>query len=197
MKILGKNVLLKSELSTAQTESGIIVPESARNRQQEATVEAIGSQIKYGRQYTKGTKVFVEMYKGKPFPALGHEYTLVEDDGIIGVAVVVDGHTRYHPVGNRVLLKIMPREDSIIVHPSAYDSDEEFFICQVLALNKEWEDKNGKRHVMEIDKNDFVTIPNPCPLGRDVEAADGIHKLVPYDQIVAVLVPDFSTRFKD
>ena len=91
IKPLGERVLLKRIEEAEQVRGGIIIPDSAKEKSQEAEVVALGTGKKdeSGKavpfNVKKGDKVLLPQYGGTPVKIDGVEYILVEEDSILGI----------------------------------------------------------------------------------------------------------------
>lgn len=93
MKItpLGERVLVQRVEEEEQVRGGIIIPDSAKEKSQEATVIALGTGKKDddGKaipfQVKKGDRVLISQYGGTPVKIEGVEYILIEEDSILGI----------------------------------------------------------------------------------------------------------------
>ena len=90
-KPLGERVLLKRVEEDEQIRGGIIIPDSAKEKSQEAEVVALGTGKKDDNGKTipfnvkKGDKVLLPQYGGTTVKIDGIEYILVEEDSILGI----------------------------------------------------------------------------------------------------------------
>ena len=91
IKPLGERVLLKRVEEDEQIRGGIIIPDSAKEKSQEAEVVALGTGKKDDNGKTipfnvkKGNKVLLPQYGGTTVKIDGIEYILVEEDSILGI----------------------------------------------------------------------------------------------------------------
>lgn len=91
IKPLGERVLLKRIEEDEQVRGGIIIPDSAKEKSQEAEVVALGTGKKdeNGKaipfNVKKGDRVLLPGYGGTPVKVDGVEYILIEEDSILGV----------------------------------------------------------------------------------------------------------------
>ena len=91
IKPLGERVVLKRIEEAEQIRGGIIIPDSAKEKSQEAEVVALGTGKKdeSGKaipfNVKKGDKVLLPQYGGTPVKIDGVEYILVEEDSILGI----------------------------------------------------------------------------------------------------------------
>ena len=91
LKPLGDRVIVKQEPEEEQTKSGIVLPESAKEKPQEGTVIFVGS----GRVLDSGTKVPVEVkvgdkviyskYGGTEIKIEDEEYIILSERDILAV----------------------------------------------------------------------------------------------------------------
>lgn len=91
MKPLGDRVLIKVLEKPEKTKSGILLPESAKEKPQEGTVIAVGA----GRVYDNGQRVAPEVkvgdvvmyakYSGTTVIIENEEYLVVSERDIIGI----------------------------------------------------------------------------------------------------------------
>jgi chaperonin GroES len=91
IKPLGERVLLKRVEEDEQIRGGITIPDSAKEKSQEAEVVALGTGKKDDNGKTipfnvkKGDKVLLPQYGGTTVKIDGVEYILVEEDSILGI----------------------------------------------------------------------------------------------------------------
>ncbi len=90
IKPLADRVLLKPLEAEEKTKSGIILPESAKEKPQEAEVVAVGQgKMKDGKlqpmSVRVGDKVIYSKYSGDDVKVDGVEYTLVDEDKILAI----------------------------------------------------------------------------------------------------------------
>ena len=90
LKPLGNRVVLQYQEAEAKTQSGIFLPDSAKEKLQEAVVMAVGS----GRgddgkdnemQVKVGDRVICSKYAGTEIKFEGEEYTIVSQSDIIAI----------------------------------------------------------------------------------------------------------------
>jgi len=91
VKPLGDRVVLKPVEREEVTKSGIVLPETAKEKHQEGIVEAVGS----GRVLDNGTKVPMELkvgdrvlyakYAGNEFKVDDIEYLVISEKDVLGV----------------------------------------------------------------------------------------------------------------
>jgi chaperonin GroES len=91
IKPLGERVLLKRIEEDEQVRGGIIIPDSAKEKSQEAEVVALGTGKKDDNgnvvafNVEVGNKVLLPQYGGTPVKVDGEEYILIDEDSILGV----------------------------------------------------------------------------------------------------------------
>src|SRR5467141_1986807 len=91
LKPLGDRVVLKPSDKEEKTKSGILLPDTAKEKPQEGTVEAVGT----GRILDNGTKVPMELkvgdkilyakYAGNEFKVDEVEYLIVSEKDVLAV----------------------------------------------------------------------------------------------------------------
>ncbi len=86
MKIrpLADRVLVKTEKSETKTASGIIIPETAQEKTQIATVVAIGDN-KEKIKVSVGDRIMYDKYAGTNIKIDGEEHLILKGDDIIAV----------------------------------------------------------------------------------------------------------------
>ena len=88
---LGDRVLVKQVDEDEQVKGGIIIPDSAKEKPQEAEVVALGTGKKdddgnvIAFQVKKGDKVLISIYGGTEVKLDDVEYQVVREDDILGV----------------------------------------------------------------------------------------------------------------
>lgn len=90
LKPLHDRVLLQPLEAEERTKSGIILPESAKEKPQEAKVVAVGSGKKVDGEFVEpsvkvGDIVIYSKYAGDEVKIEGIEYTLIEEDKILAI----------------------------------------------------------------------------------------------------------------
>lgn len=90
IKPLANRVLLKALEAEQKTASGIILPESAQEKKQEAEVVAVGNgKIVDGKKEEMSVKVgdvvIYSKYAGDDIKVEGEDYTLIEEDKILAI----------------------------------------------------------------------------------------------------------------
>jgi chaperonin GroES len=87
IKPLGERVLLKRIEEDEQIRGGIIIPDSAKEKSQEAEVVALGTGKADDKPFyvKEGDKVLLPQYGGTPVKVDGSEYILIAEDDLLGV----------------------------------------------------------------------------------------------------------------
>jgi len=91
IKPLGERVLVKRIEEEEQVRGGIIIPDSAKERSQEAEVVALGTGKKDDDgnaqpfEVNEGDRVLISQYGGTPVKLDSEDYVLVEEDNILGI----------------------------------------------------------------------------------------------------------------
>ncbi|MGN0482314.1 MAG: co-chaperone GroES [Lachnospiraceae bacterium] len=90
LKPLGDRVVLKHQEAEEKTKSGIILPDSAKEKPQDAVVVAVGPGKEEDGKNTKmqvkeGDKVIYSEYAGTEVKFEGEEYIIVGQDDIIAI----------------------------------------------------------------------------------------------------------------
>jgi len=91
IKPLGDRVLVKSIEEAEQVKGGIIIPDSAKEKPQEAEVIALGTGKKDDNNKVLpfsvkvGDRVIISKYGGTEVKFDGEKYTLVREDDILGI----------------------------------------------------------------------------------------------------------------
>ena len=91
IKPLGDRVLVKHVEEDEQVRGGIIIPDSAKEKPQEAEVIALGTgkTDENGKKHTfevkKGDRVLVSKYGGTEVKLDGETFTLMREDDILGI----------------------------------------------------------------------------------------------------------------
>ncbi|MBE6344094.1 MAG: co-chaperone GroES [Spirochaetaceae bacterium] len=81
---LADRVLVKTEKTEAKTASGIIIPETAQEKTQTATVVAIGDD-KEKIKVAAGDRVMYDKYAGTAIKIDGEEHLILKADDIIAI----------------------------------------------------------------------------------------------------------------
>jgi chaperonin GroES len=91
IKPIGDRVLVEHLEEKEQVRGGIIIPDSAKEKPQEAKVIAVGTGKKgedgkiVAFEVKVGDKVLISKYGGTEVKIEGEKYTLVREDDILGV----------------------------------------------------------------------------------------------------------------
>lgn len=90
LKPLGNRVILQHQKAEEKTQSGIILPDSAKEKPQEAIVVAVGTGEeadgkKTEMQVKEGDKVIYSKYAGTEVKFEDEEYVIVSQNDIIAV----------------------------------------------------------------------------------------------------------------
>ena len=90
LKPLGDRVILKYQETEEKTQSGIILPDSAKEKPQEAVVVAVGDGTgcegkNVQMQVREGDKVIFSKYAGTEVKVEEEEYTIVSQKDIIAI----------------------------------------------------------------------------------------------------------------
>ncbi len=90
LRPLSDRVILKPLEAEEKTKSGIILPDSAQEKPQEAEVVAVGpGKVKDGKRIEMtvgvGDKVIYPKYSGDDIKVDGVEYTIVEEEKILAI----------------------------------------------------------------------------------------------------------------
>lgn len=79
---LGERVLVKRVEEEQKTASGIIIPDNAKEKPQEAIVEAVGPDA---QGVGEGDKVVFGKYSGTEIKVAGKDYLILEVGDILGI----------------------------------------------------------------------------------------------------------------
>ena len=82
MKPLGDRVVLKQQEAEEKTNSGLILPDSAKEKPQAAVVVSVGPDVD---QVKEGDKVIYTEYAGTEVKYQEEEYTIVDQKDIIAI----------------------------------------------------------------------------------------------------------------
>lgn len=90
LKPLGDRVILKQLEAQEKTASGIILPDSAKEKPQEAQIVAVGEgkviDVTISKMQVKvGERVIYSKYSGTQIKLDGEEYVIVSQDDIIAI----------------------------------------------------------------------------------------------------------------
>jgi len=79
---LGDRVLVKRVEEEQKTSSGIIIPDNAKEKPQEAMVEEVGPEAE---GVSKGDKIVFAKYSGTDISLDGQEFLILEVSDILGI----------------------------------------------------------------------------------------------------------------
>jgi len=79
---LNKKILVKREEEEAKTASGIIIPDSAKEKPSIGTVEGVAKDVD---DIKVGDKVAFSKYGGTDLPQVGEDYLVLEHENILGI----------------------------------------------------------------------------------------------------------------
>ena len=87
---IGDRVVIKPEPEEVKTKSGIVLPDSAKEKPQEGTVVAVGSgKLEDGKkvplEVAVGDKVIYSKYGGTEFKIDGEEYMILSERDILAI----------------------------------------------------------------------------------------------------------------
>jgi chaperonin GroES len=91
LKPLHDRVLIRRIEGTEKTKSGIIIPDTAKEKPQEGEVIAVGSGKRddqgkvHALEVKKGDRVLFGKYSGNEVKIEGEEYVILREDEILGV----------------------------------------------------------------------------------------------------------------
>ncbi len=91
IKPLHDRVIVKRNDAENKTASGIIIPDSAKEKPQEGTVIAVGSGIRkedgtiLPLDVKEGDKILFGKYAGTEIKLEGEEYIMMKEDDILGI----------------------------------------------------------------------------------------------------------------
>lgn len=80
---LGARVLVKPMEKENMTASGIVLPETAKEKPQQGTVEAVGSEEEMLTDLAVGERVLFAKYAGSEISMNGTDYLLLEESEIL------------------------------------------------------------------------------------------------------------------
>lgn len=80
---LGDRLVIKQVVAEETTKSGIVLPEQAKEKPQEATVEALGSDVK--ADIKEGDTVVYSKYAGTTVTVEEEEYIIVKEEDVLAV----------------------------------------------------------------------------------------------------------------
>jgi chaperonin GroES len=88
---IGDHVVIKVEIAKETMKSGIVLPDSAKEKPQQGTVMAVGSGImldngtKIPLEVKKGDKVFYSKYSGSEIKLDDEEYVVLSQHDILAI----------------------------------------------------------------------------------------------------------------
>ncbi|MEX0719304.1 MAG: co-chaperone GroES [Balneolaceae bacterium] len=90
IKPLGDRVLVQADVAEEKTSSGIIIPDTAKEKPQQGTVVAVGAGkvengTKVDMSVKKGDKVLYGKYAGTEITLDGEEYLIMRESDIMGI----------------------------------------------------------------------------------------------------------------
>jgi chaperonin GroES len=91
VKPLGDRVLLEIAAAEEKTKSGIILPDTAQEKPQEAKVIEVGpgkfleNGERGGMSVSQGDRVLFGKYSGTEIKVDGHEYLMIREDEILAI----------------------------------------------------------------------------------------------------------------
>jgi chaperonin GroES len=89
LKPIGDRVVVRPKSSEEMTKSGIILPDTAKERPQEGEVMAVGSMLDDGRvvplEVKVGDRVLFSKYGGTEIKIGGEEYLILREDDILAI----------------------------------------------------------------------------------------------------------------
>lgn len=188
MKLLGQRILIEP-VNARKMFAGLFLPDCAEQDNAEGIVRAIGSEIREALPYTRGSHVFIAMYAGMKVTVMNNDWLVVEKDDVCGVLV----GDRFHPIGNKILLKPMTEavDDKIHILLPDVSMDRSQYKNEALTrfsvhlIGNGVRSRKGAWRPFSVKVGDTV-LAKPFA-GRDVDALEGCYKLVTQDDIEAVL----------
>lgn len=90
IKPLGDRVLVQADVAEEKTSSGIIIPDTAKEKPQQGTVIAVGpGRVENGNKIDmtvkEGDKVLYGKYAGTELTLDGEEYMIMRESDIVGI----------------------------------------------------------------------------------------------------------------
>lgn len=90
IKPLGDRVLVQADVAEEKTSSGIIIPDTAKEKPQQGTVIAVGpGRVENGNKIDmtvkEGDKVLYGKYAGTELTLEGEEYMIMRESDIVGI----------------------------------------------------------------------------------------------------------------
>ena len=80
---LGARVLIRPIEQEPMTKSGIVLPETAKEKPQQGLIEAVGSEEEMMTDLAVGNKVLFAKYTGNPIAVDGVEYIIMEEGDVL------------------------------------------------------------------------------------------------------------------
>jgi chaperonin GroES len=82
---IGKRVLVKRLEAEQTMKGGIILPDTAKKKQESARVVALGTEQKIPFPVAVGDKILMDKYSGQEVTVEGEEYVILQADDIIAI----------------------------------------------------------------------------------------------------------------
>jgi chaperonin GroES len=82
---VGERVLLKREAAEVALKGGIILPDSAKKKQEVALVIAVGTGKEHPLPVKEGQKVLIDKYSGQEITVDDEEFVIVKAEDIIAI----------------------------------------------------------------------------------------------------------------
>ena len=82
MKPLNDRVIVKRVASETTTASGIIIPDSAKEKPQRGTIVAVGPKVDAVKE---GEEVLFPVYAGNEFKSTGDEFIVMREEEILAI----------------------------------------------------------------------------------------------------------------
>lgn len=82
---VGERVLLKREAAEMALKGGIILPDSAKKKQEVALVIAVGTGKEHPLPVKEGQKVLIDKYSGQEITVDDEEFVIVKAEDIIAI----------------------------------------------------------------------------------------------------------------
>jgi len=80
---LGARVLIRPIEQETMTKSGIVLPETAKEKPQQGFIEAVGNEEEMVSDLTVGDKVLFAKYTGNQIDVDGSEYIIMEEGDVL------------------------------------------------------------------------------------------------------------------
>ena len=87
VKPLGDRVLVKRIETREEVRGGIIIPDTAKEKPQEAEVVAVGDGKRLPMSVKKGDRVLIGKYSGQDIKINDEEHTILREDEILAIIV--------------------------------------------------------------------------------------------------------------